>query len=85
MKKNPNKKCNKPDHIFVDQKRYEWSEDCITGAQIKGLAGVDLNTFDAWQDVPGPEDILVENDGKIDLTNPGIEKFFTGKKTTTEG
>lgn len=78
-------KDNKPDHIFVDQKRYDWDEDCITGAQIKNLAGVDAEAYDAWQDVPGPEDILVGDGDKIDLTEPGVEKFFTGKKTTTEG
>jgi hypothetical protein len=79
------KKTNKPDHIFVDQKRYDWNDSCITGAQIKDLAGVDPQAYDAWQDVPGPEDILVGDNDKIDLTEPGVEKFFTGKKTTTEG
>jgi len=71
--------------IIVDRKPHKWPEPFITGAQIKRVAGVDLATFDAWQDVPGPEDILVGDHEKIDLRKPGTERFFTGKKTTTEG
>ncbi|MDR4483184.1 MAG: multiubiquitin domain-containing protein [Nitrospirales bacterium] len=80
-----NQKPNKPDHIFIDQKRHDWEAPAITGAQLKQLAGVDPHTFDVWQDVPGPEDILVGDNDSVDLTRPGVEKFFTGKKTTTEG
>lgn len=78
-------KKDKPFKIIIDRKPQEWPESFITGAQIKELAGVDRATFDAWQDVPGPEDILVGDDHKIDLRQPSTERFFTGKKTTTEG
>jgi len=78
-------KCNRPRHIFVDRKKHDWEEDCITGLQIKNLAGVDVASYNVWQDVPGPEDIPVEDNQKVDLTEPGVEKFFTGKKTSTEG
>ena len=72
-------------NIIVDQKRHEWPRPAISGLEIKKLAGVDPATYDAWQDVPGPEDVLIKDDKKVDLTKPGMEKFFTGKKTTTEG
>jgi len=78
----------KPDKSFkiiVDQRPHKWNERFITGAQIKQLAGVDLATFDAWQDVPGPEDELLADSDEVDLSKPGAERFFTGKKTTTEG
>ncbi len=80
-------KDKKPDgfRIIVDQKQHLWPTQFITGLQIKELAGVDASTFDAWQDVPGPEDELVGDGTKIDLSEHGVEKFFTGKKTTTEG
>lgn len=71
--------------IVIDQKDYEWPEHFISGFDIKKLAGVDPKTYDAWQDVPGPEDILVGDEDKVELTKPGPERFFTGKKTTTEG
>lgn len=71
--------------IIVDQKPHKWNEPFITGLQIKNLAGVDPATYDAWQDVRGPEDVLLSDASKVDLRNPGAERFFTGKKTTTEG
>lgn len=74
-----------PYQIIVDRKPHDWPEPFITGSQIKRIAGVDQGTFDAWQDVPGPEDLLIADDMKIDLRPPQVERFFTGKKTTTEG
>ena len=71
--------------IVVDQKQHDWPKPVINGAEIKHLARVDNATFDAWQDVPGPDDELVEAKTEVDLTKPGTEKFYTIKKTTTEG
>lgn len=71
--------------IIVDQKPHDWPNPVITGLEIKKLAGVDQATYDAWQDVPGPDDLLIKDDQKVDLTGRGTERFFTGKKTTTEG
>ncbi len=76
---------DKPFEIIVDQKQHEWPKPSITGLEIKELAGVDPNTYDAWQDVPGPEDVPIKNDDSVDLDKPGEKRFFTGKKTTTEG
>lgn len=71
--------------IVVDQKPHEWPKQFITGLEVKKLAGVDPATYDAWLDVRGPEDELIEDNKKVDLSKPGVERFFTGKKTTTEG
>lgn len=71
--------------IIVDQKHHEWPRQFITGLEVKRLAGVDPAAFDAWLDVRGPEDELIDDNEKVDLSKPGVEKFFTGKKTTTEG
>lgn len=71
--------------IIVDQKPHDWPKTTITGLEIKSLAGVDRAAYDAWQDVRGPEDRLVMDDDQIDVTEKGTERFFTGKKTTTEG
>jgi len=78
-------KKDRPFKILVDHKPHDWPEPFITGAQIKALAGVDQATYEAWQDVPGPEDIPVGDADTVDLRKPGVERFFTGKKTTTEG
>ncbi len=71
--------------IIVDRRPHDWPNPFITGAEIKQLAGVDQATYEAWQDVPGPEDIPVADGQQIDLRPKGTERFFTGKKTTTEG
>lgn len=70
--------------VFIDQKKYQWGEPTITGSEIKNLASVP-QTYQVWQDLPGPNDPPVEDDQKIDLTRPGVEKFFTGENDSTEG
>ncbi len=73
-----------PFHIVIDHRNFEWPEAFITGAQIKKLAGVDPS-FGVWMDLPGPEDPPIGDNQQVDLRAPGVEKFFTGKRTTTEG
>lgn len=85
QKKDDNDDRDKPNEIIVDQKPHKWPKQFITGLEIKRLAGVDPAAYDAWLDVKGPEDELVADDVKIDVSKKGVEKFFTGKKTTTEG
>lgn len=72
-------------HILVDHKPHYWPNPVITGADIKRLAGVDPLTFEVWQDVSGPDDKFINDTDRVDLTENGTEKFFTIKKTTTEG
>jgi len=72
-------------HILVDHKPHNWPTPVITGAEIKQLAGVDPLTFEAWQDVPGPDDKFIADTDGVNLEENGTEKFFTIKKTTTEG
>ena len=83
---NENQGKNEPPYkIIVDQNPLEWPKATINGAEIKTLAKVDAATYEVWQDVPGPEDLPIADDQNVDLTPNGRERFFTGKKTTTEG
>lgn len=70
--------------ILVDQKPHDWPDQFITGREIKTLAGVD-QSYGVWMQLPGPNDPEIADDEKVDLGEPGRERFFTGKKTTTEG
>lgn len=70
--------------IMIDQKPYDWEKDTITGAEIKQLAGVDAS-YGVWMQLPGPEDPPVADAESVDLTQPGRDRFFTGKKETREG
>jgi Multiubiquitin len=75
---------SKPFKLMVDQHLYEWNDPKITGAQIKALASVDPS-FGVWQEIPGPNDPPVADNQEVSLEGRGVERFFTGKKTTTEG
>lgn len=70
--------------IIVDQKPHDWHEPFITGLQIKKLAGVD-QSYGVWQHLPGPDDPEIGDNQTVDVSRPGTERFFTSKKTTTEG
>lgn len=74
-----------PYEILVDRRPHKWPKPSITGLEIKKLAGVDPATYGAWQDIPGQEDKPIADNEQVDLIERGVEKFFTGKKTTTEG
>jgi hypothetical protein len=71
--------------LVIDGRRFEWGAPIITGLKLKQLAGVDIATYGLWQEVRGAEDILIADNECVDLQAPGVERFFTGKKTTTEG
>jgi len=71
--------------IMIDQKPYNWSEQFITGTQIKQLAGVDMS-YGVWLKVHGPgEDQPIGDQEQVDLSQPGREHFFTAPTQTTEG
>ncbi|WP_298247270.1 multiubiquitin domain-containing protein [uncultured Christiangramia sp.] len=71
--------------IMVDQKPFEVENKFITGSEIKVLVSAPAN-YGVWLKVNGPgDDIEIENNEKIDLSDKGREHFFTGAKTTTEG
>lgn len=72
-------------HIIVDRKPNDWPTATITGLELKNLAGVDPNKYAVYEQVPGGHDLEIQNTQSVDLSKPGTERFFTGKKTTTEG
>jgi hypothetical protein len=69
----------------LDGRRFEWGAPKITGFQLKKLAQVDPSTYGVWQEIRGEEDRQIGNCEFADLTTQGVERFFTGKQTTTEG
>lgn len=82
------KEDKKPEPTFkfhVDNKPFEQDEPTITGTRIKQLVGVPTN-YGVWLVVPGPaEDEEIGDNQNADLSRPGVEKFITGPKQTTEG
>lgn len=71
--------------LVIDGRRFEWGAPLITGYKLKQLAQVDPKTYGIWLEVRGDEDRLVADNELIDLQEEGVERFFTGVMTTTEG
>lgn len=69
----------------VDNKEFEQDGPGITGAQIKALVTAPA-AYGVWLVVPGPtDDEEIGDTETADLGRPGLEKFITGPKQTTEG
>ncbi|MDB5800599.1 MAG: hypothetical protein JWL63_1538 [Rhodocyclales bacterium] len=72
--------------FVLDDREFEWGAKFITGLTLKKLAGVDLTTYGVWQETRGAgEDRPIGDAELIDMSKPGVERFFTGLKSTTEG
>ncbi len=69
----------------LDGRRFEWGASFITGLQLKKLAGVEPVSYEVWQEVRGGEDSPIADTQQVSLLPTSVERFFTGKKTTTEG
>ena len=69
----------------LDGRRFEWGASLITGRTLKKLAGVNLEKYGVWREVHGNEDPPVGDDECVDLSEEGLERFFTGIQQTTEG
>jgi Multiubiquitin len=69
----------------LDGRKLEWPAAVISGRKLKDLAGVDPSTYEVWQEVRGADDRAIGDQELVSLEPKGTERFFTGKKTTTEG
>ncbi|WP_019998660.1 multiubiquitin domain-containing protein [Aureimonas ureilytica] len=69
----------------VDDRDREWGPSVISGLALKALAGIDAATHDVYQEIRGKDDLLIRNTDLVDLSKPGVEKFFTAIAQTTEG
>ncbi len=69
----------------LDGRVFEWGADKISGGVLKTLAGVDQSAYGVWQEIRGGEDKALGAADRADLTDNGVERFFTGIVKTTEG
>lgn len=66
--------------LIIEGKKYDWHEQYITGAEVKKLAGLPLDS-ELYLSIPDPwKDEKVSNDDRIDLARPEIEHFYVKKK-----
>lgn len=69
----------------LDGRIFEWGGTFIAGLTLKKLASVDPATYGVWLEVRGSDDRPIGNNELVDLSAPGVERFFTGIVQTTEG
>lgn len=69
-----------PLKFIIEGKEYETREQYITGAELKQLAGIPLDT-ELFLSISKPyEDELIENDTRVNLARPETEYFFVKRK-----
>jgi len=69
-------------HFNVDGKQFSWEKQFITGTQIRKEADVS-EEFDILLDNKGDfEDVLIEDNERVNLSRPGTEHFKTVRADT---
>lgn len=69
-----------PLKFVVEGKQYETFDQYKTGAELKQLAGIPLDT-ELFLSISKPyQDELIENDKQVNLARPETEYFFVNKK-----
>lgn len=71
--------------IRVDRQRLVVESETISGAEILRLAGKTSDRYKLYQHIRGHQPVLVDPSTPVDLTTPGVERFTTMPKDTTEG
>ena len=69
-----------PLELKLDGKKYEWDKPFITGAELRHVGGVEEGD-EIWLSVARPyEDERIDDAKKVDLTRPGLERFYVKKR-----
>lgn len=61
----------------VNGKSYQWTEQFITGKQIREVAGIDSDDLIYLDNEKPYKDNLIEDNEEVDLARPCIEHFYT--------
>jgi hypothetical protein len=75
------------DRLFkftIDNREFEWGKPLISGLMVRRLAGVGSD-YALYLEVRGGQDREIGDADIVDLSKPGIERFITVIRETTEG
>lgn len=75
----------KPYKIKIDGTMYEVEAQFITGREILALAHKSPNQYDVGYKEHGHDVRIIGLDERVDLANPGLEKFITIQNGHTDG
>jgi Multiubiquitin len=63
----------------INEQQYLWHEQYITGAELKKLGNIPIEDL-LFLSIKKPwADELIENDTRVDLARPGLERFYSKK------
>lgn len=71
--------------IRIDREKRRVSEPSLTGAQILALVNKTPQSHKLFQKLRGGETRVIESDEVVSFIDPGVERFQTIPKDTTEG
>lgn len=67
-------------HLTINEKRYSWHQQYITGAELRKLGHI-VEEDDIFLVIKKPwEDELISDDTKVNLARPEIEHFISKEK-----
>jgi hypothetical protein len=69
----------------IENDTYEWPTQFIKGAEVRTVGPGIPNNMDLFLKERGKVGRLIADDEKVDLANPGIEKFYTQESKSTPG
>lgn len=70
--------------VELDGQVVEWGASHISGLTLKKLASVDASSYEVWLEVRGSgADRQIADVELIDLSMPGVERFYTAQKKLT--
>jgi len=78
-------KTKKKYHFMIENTPYEWDQQFITGLEIRGVGPGIPENMDLFIKVAGKPGRLVTKGESIDLSSPGIEKFYSQESSSDAG
>lgn len=69
----------------IENETYEWDEQFITGAQVRAVGPGIPASMDLFLKVAGAPGEPIQDDQKVDLGQPGIEKFYSQDASSDAG
>ncbi|WP_167481059.1 multiubiquitin domain-containing protein [Mesorhizobium waimense] len=69
----------------IENEIYEWDNQTITGAEVRGVGPGIPDSMDLYMKMPGQPGRLVGRGESIDLRQSGIEKFYAQDASSEAG
>jgi hypothetical protein len=69
----------------IENVMYEWDKQFIAGLEVRNVGPGIPESMDLFLKIKGKTGRLVASDEKIDLEEPGIEKFYSQESSSSAG